>query len=232
MTRLKICGLRSLDHALAAADSGADLVGFNFVHGVRRRIPPEHAQKIIEGLRRLRPDAPRIVGLFADQPVEDVNAVARRCGLDLAQLCGSEPPEYWKAVHVPVIRQIRVRGGGDREDTIDSTRRAVAEVVSRKHLALLDSHRDGSLGGTGQTFDWNIARAASEVGDYLLAGGLTPDNVETAIITARPWGVDVSSGVETDGVKDPSRIASFADHVRRAAASISRDTHGSGRARG
>ena len=216
-TQFKIDGLRELDHALIAADSGASFIGFVFVPGVRRQVSPGHARRVIEEFRGLRDgDIPRVVGLFADQPVEEVNSIARRCGLDLVQLCGDEPPEYWEAVEVPVVKMIKVRDAGDREATIDSTRRAVADVVSAGHIALLDTHREGSFGGTGHTFDWSIARAVSESGPYMLAGGLTPENVGLAIETARPWAVDVSSGVETGGAKDPDKIRAFADEIRRA----------------
>ena len=117
------------------------------------------------------------MGLFADQPVDEVNSIARRCGLDLVQLCGDERPEYWEAVESPIVKMVKVRDGGDRETTIDSTRRAVAEVVSAGHIALLDTHQEGALGGTGHTFDWSIARAVSDAGRCMLAGGLTPENV-------------------------------------------------------
>ena len=217
MTLFKICGLRELDHALTAADSGASFISFNFVPGVRRQVSRGHAQKVIEDFRRLRDrDAPRVVGLFANQPVEDVNSTAHSCGLDFVQLCGDEPPQYWEAVQVPVLKMVRVRDAGDPEAAIASTRRTVAEIVSAGHIPLLDTYREGRLGGTGHTFDWTIARAVSESGPCMLAGGLNPDNVARAIETARPWAVDVSSGVETDGVKDPARIRAFADQVHRA----------------
>ena len=217
MTRFKICGLRELDHALVAADSGASFMGFVFVPGVRRQVSLGHARKVIEEFRHLRDgDVPRVVGLFADQPVDEVNSIARQCGLDLVQLCGDEQPEYWEAVEVPIVKMVKVRDEGDRQTTIDSTRRAVAEVVSAGHIALLDTHQEGALGGTGHTFDWSIARAVSDAGRCMLAGGLTPENVGLAIETARPWAVDVSSGIETDGVKDSDRIRAFADEVRRA----------------
>ena len=222
MTRFKICGLRELDHALVAADSGASFISFNFVPGVRRQVSKDQAGSVIEEFRRLRAgDAPRVVGLFANQPVEEVSSTARSCGLDLVQLCGDEPPEYWQAVKVPVLKMVRVRDAGDPEAAIDSTRRTVAEIVSAGHTPLLDTYREGRLGGTGHTFDWSIARAVSESGPCMLAGGLNPDNVGRAIETARPWAVDVSSGVETDGVKDSDRIRAFADEVRRASDRLS-----------
>ena len=217
MTLFKICGLRQLDHAQAAADAGADFLGFNFVPGVRRQVSEEHAGAITGEIRRLRgTNRPRLVGLFADQPMEDVNRIVRSCGLDLAQLCGDEPPDYWERVEVPVIKQIKVRDGGDRERAIARVRSDVEDVVSRGRIAMLDSHEAGSLGGTGRSFDWAIAAAVAREHDFLLAGGLTPDNVAEAIATAGPWGVDVSSGVETERVKDPKKIAAFAEAVLRA----------------
>ena len=159
---------------------------------------------------------PRLVGLFADQPVGDVNRIVQGCGLDLAQLCGDEPPEYWEQVGVPVLRQVKVREQPSKDDTIADALRRVDEVVSRGHIPLLDKHETGRLGGTGRTFDWTIAGEVARRYEVLLAGGLTPDNVGQAIATASPWGVDVSSGVETTGAKDKEKIVLFAERVRRA----------------
>ena len=223
MTRLKICGLRELGHVLAAADAGADFLGFVFVPGVRRQLSEERAGAIIREHRRLRGSGgPQLVGLFANQSLEDVNRIIRLCGLDLVQLCGAEPPAYWARVEAGVVRQIRVRDDGPRHEVVAEVLRRVDEVVASGHVPLLDRQEAGALGGTGRTFDWSIAREVARRHDFLLAGGLTPDNVGDAIATVEPWGVDVSSGVESDGVKDPKKIAAFADEVRRAA----RDTSG------
>ena len=217
MTRLKICGLRDPEHMLTAADSGADLLGFVFVPGVRRQISNERGRAIISLLRRLRPDSgTRIVGLFADQPLDDVNHTIDYCGLDLAQLCGDEPPDYWRRVSAPVIKQVRVRDRPSREDAIAETLGRVEEVIDGGQTAMLDRYEAGAKGGTGRTFDWSIAAQVATQHDFLLAGGLTPDNVARAIDAVRPWGVDVSSGVETDGVKDTTKIAAFAREVRHA----------------
>ena len=217
MTKLKICGLRELDHALAAADAGADFLGFNFVPGVRRQISEERARAIIREYRHLRGNGgPSLVGLFANQPLEDVNRIVWHCGLELAQLCGDEPPEFWDRVEAGVIKQTKVRDDGPREEVIAEVVRRVSDVASRGHLAMLDRHEHGALGGTGRTFDWGIARAIAEHHRFLLAGGLSPENVGEAIAAVNPWGVDVSSGVETEGVKDPKKIAAFAEEIRRA----------------
>ncbi len=217
MTRFKICGLRSLDHALVAADAGADFLGFVFVHGVRRQLSEEHAAAIIAEFRRLRGhDGPWLVGLFANQPLEEVNRIASRCGLDYAQLCGDEPPEYWARVEARVIKQVKVRDDAPREQAVQRVLEQVALVVSHGALPLLDRYEAGALGGTGRSFDWSIAGEVAARHDFLLAGGLSPDNVGQAIAAVGPWGVDVSSGVETDGVKDSRKILAFAEAVRRA----------------
>ena len=217
MIEFKICGLKSLDHALAAASSGASLLGFVFVPGVRRRIEVSDAARIIQELRRKRgADCPRIVGLFANQPLAEVNSIIKSCDLDFAQLCGDEPPDFWDNVDAWVMRQVKVDDSLPRKQAIDTALRQVDEVVDRIHLTLLDKQMKGALGGTGHTFDWNIASEIAKRHPVFLAGGLSPANVRQAIETVQPWGVDVSSGVETDGVKDPAKIAAFADMVRSA----------------
>ena len=215
MIEFKICGLKTRKHALAAADAGASLLGFVFVPGVRRRIEVSEAARIIQELRRMRgADCPRIVGLFANQPLSEVNSIIKSCGLDFAQLCGDEPPDFWDNVDSWVIRQVKVDDAQPRKEAIDTALRQVDEVVDRIHLTLLDKQVKGALGGTGHTFDWNIASEIAKRHPVFLAGGLAPDNVRQAIETVQPWGVDVSSGVETQGVKDTAKIAAFAEMVR------------------
>ena len=217
MTAFKVCGLSRADDAVLAAELGADFLGIVFVPGVRRQLSEERARAVVQDYRsRMGSGGPRLVGLFANQPVADVNRALRACGLDLAQLCGDEGPEFWEQVEAPIIRQIKVREEASRGETVAEVIRRVDEVVSREHLAILDRHERGFLGGTGLTFDWRIATEVAKHSDFLLAGGLTPDNVDFAISAVRPWGVDVSTGVETNGAKDQKKIAAFAERVRRA----------------
>lgn len=216
MTPFKICGLRDTSHANAAADAGACLLGFVFVPGVRRQLTEAEGRRVIERYRNDRGAGPRIVGLFANQPVEEVNRLAESCGLDMVQLCGDETPEYWERMNRPIIKQIKVPDSGCRERDTAQVMARVAEVVEQGHVAQLDSHQPGALGGTGHTFDWSIAREVGKHHDFLLAGGLDPENVREAIEKVDPWGVDVSSGVETGGVKDVDKIAAFAAQVRAA----------------
>ncbi len=216
MTRLKICGLREVEHALVVAEAGAEFLGFVFVEGVRRQLTPERGAEIIAGYRKKQGlGGPKLVGLFANQPADFVNRVAADCGLDYAQLCGDERPEYWERIEPGIIKQIKVRPG--IADAIERTNSQVDEVIAAGHRPLLDAYEPGHLGGTGTSFDWSIARAIASDREVVLAGGLTPDNVEKAITTVAPWGVDVSSGVETDGVKDEAKIRAFAAAVRHVA---------------
>ena len=217
MTAFKICGLREVSHAVIAAEVGADFLGFVFVPGVRRQVSRQLAGEVIQEYRRLRgPNGPRLVGLFANQPVEKVNETVTFCGLDMAQLCGDEDAGYWRQVAAPVIRQVKVINRGSQERTVENVLGRVDAVISAGGMAVLDSYEPRALGGTGRTFDWTIAREVAGTRDLLLAGGLTSENVGEAISTVHPWGVDVSSGVETDGAKDPKKIVDFAEAVRRA----------------
>ena len=221
MTVIKICGLREAAHALVAAEAGADLLGFVFVHGVRRQLEVEQARSIIDEYQRLfaspdssgRPGPPRIVGLFANQPLSEVNHVIARCGLELAQLCGDEGRDYWRQVDADVIRQVRIDDTAPHSVAVEDALRRVEEASSAGCIPLLDKQEAGQLGGTGRTFDWSIASEVAARFDVLLAGGLTPNNVRQAIAAVSPWGVDVSSGVETGGAKDPGKIAEFAKSV-------------------
>ena len=217
MTKLKICGLRETDDVQAAVAAGADFLGFNFVPGVRRQLARDRARELILQYRhQSEAGGPRVVGLFANQPLDDVNDTVGYCGLDMAQLCGDEPPQYWQQVEVPVIKQVKVRDAGHRDGVVSEVLRSVEVVVSHGCVAMLDKHQEGSLGGTGHTFDWGIAAEVAGRYEFLLAGGLTPENVGEAVSVVVPWGVDVSSGIETDGAKDPAKIARFAEEVRRA----------------
>ena len=189
MTVIKICGLREAANALVAAEAGADLLGFVFVHGVRRQLEVEQARSIIDEYRRLsaspdssgRPGPPRLVGLFANQPLSEVNHVIERCGLELAQLCGDEERDYWRQVDADVIRQVRIDDTAPHSVAVEDALRRVEEASSAGCIPLLDKQEAGQLGGTGRTFDWSIASEVAARFDVLLAGGLTPDNVRQAI---------------------------------------------------
>lgn len=215
MTKIKICGLRESKHISEAANVGVDFVGFVFVPNVRREISITKAQRIINEYRTLSVNnGPKLVGLFANQPQEHVNHIIDFCGLDMIQLCGNEEPEYWNEITVPIIKQIKVADNDSQGYTISQTIAKVDKVVQHGHIPLLDKHESGSFGGTGLSFDWDIAKHISQQHDFILAGGLTPQNVGMATSTVRPWGVDVSSGVEINGTKNSHKIADFANQVQ------------------
>ncbi len=219
MTHFKICGLRDVPNALVAAESGADFLGFVFVEGVRRQLQPDEGSQIIYDFCMAfdGDKMPKLVGLFANQDAEFVNDVIHQCGLDYVQLCGDEPPEFWDELAAPVIRQVKVREDLPRSEVVSLVSERVAETLDAGHIALLDKHQPGALGGTGKAFDWSIARGLASDSPVLVAGGLHPRNVAEAIATAAPWGVDVSTGVETDGLKDAEKIRAFAAAVKSAA---------------
>ena len=210
-TRVKICGLRTAEHALAAAEAGADLLGFVFVEGVRRQLQPRQGWDVVSGYRAAHgPGGPALVGLFRNQPLEWVNGVIRDAGLDYAQLCGDETPEYAAGLLAPAIRQVLVRPNTEP----GQLRRDVTDALAGHEMVVLDRFDPVAPGGTGKPFDWRIAEGVAGARGVLLAGGLDPGNVADAVRMLQPWGVDVSTGVETDGVKDPARISAFITAAR------------------
>ena len=230
MIRVKICGIGNPDDACVAADAGADFIGMVFVPERHRRITPGDAKDIVNAVRALdaplRPGSgqasPRMVGLFADQPLEEVNEVVAHCSLDAVQLCGQESVEYAAAVDCEVIKVVHVPVSYRAPDDVPRLAGRVQEYAESGCLVTLDRLVEGIQGGTGQSFNLEVAASLSSRGvSFLLAGGLTPANVGRAISIVRPWGVDVSSGVETIGKKDRRKIRRFIENARHADAALS-----------
>jgi indole-3-glycerol phosphate synthase / phosphoribosylanthranilate isomerase len=214
--QVKICGLRTLEHMRAAIAAGADMLGLMFYEPSSRYIQPQQARTLLEsvengdavGTNESRPAqmiSPDIVGVFVNKDAAFINEIAQQVGLHVVQLHGDEPPEFCHSIARPVIKALRLQDMSDIGKV-----RAYREVAWR---ILLDTPAP-AWGGTGMIHDWTLARAASQEAPMLLAGGLTPENVATAIQQVHPWGVDVSSGVETNGHKDTSKIRSFIERVR------------------
>jgi phosphoribosylanthranilate isomerase len=204
--RVKICGITNWTDARRAIESGADFLGFNFYPGSPRYIAPAKARRIVKRL----PKNVSAVGVFVNEPEEKMLEIARRVGLDCLQLHGEESPEMVAHLQrvLPVIKAVRVKRPF-RATQISRYRRASA--------LLLDGFDRRLRGGTGKTFDWKLARRARPYGKIFVAGGLTPENVGEAIRIAKPFAVDVSSGVELKpGKKDPARLKAFAKAVRAA----------------
>lgn len=212
MTRVKICGICHGEHALAAAEASADFIGMVFAES-KRQVDTARAKEVVAQVKRLA-NPPEVVGVFVNTPAIEVNRIAEQCGLDRVQLSGDEPFDYVGKIGKPVIKAIKV----SRKHTGDSLTGELARWwrhMEGDSLFLLDCDIAGSYGGSGQAFDWGVAQAAAREYPLIIAGGLSPENVGEAIRIARPWGVDVSSGVETEGVKDTARIREFISAVRR-----------------
>jgi phosphoribosylanthranilate isomerase len=205
MTWVKVCGITTLEDALAAAEAGADAVGFVFAEGSPRRVEPERAAAISRQL----PSGVQTVGVFVDSPAEKILATARACGLSAVQLHGQEPPELCAAVPVPVIKAFRVRG--------PETLLAAAAYREVAWALLLDGYAPGKAGGTGCGFDLSLAVEAKRHGLVIVAGGLSAANVAEAVSLVRPFGVDASSRLEiSPGCKDARLVRDFVARVRRA----------------
>ena len=229
MIRVKICGIGNPDDACVAAEAGTDFIGMVFVPERRRRITPDDAKDIVNSVRALdaplQPGSgqasPRMVGLFADQPLQEVNEIVAHCALDAVQLCGQESVEYASAVDCEVIKVVHVPASYRAPDDVPQLAGRVQEYAEAGCLVTLDRLVEGIQGGTGQSFNLEVAASLSSRGvSFLLAGGLTPANVGRAISIVRPWGVDVSSGVETIGKKDRRKIRRFVENARHADAAL------------
>ena len=221
MIRVKICGIGNPADACVAAEAGADFIGMVFVPERRRRITPDDAKGIVDAVRALDVPTPRMVGLFADQPLEEVNEVIAHCGLDAVQLCGRESVEYAAGVDCQVIKVVHVPESFRAPDDVPQLAERVQEYADAGCLVTLDRLVEGIQGGTGLSFNLDVAASLSSRGnDFLLAGGLTPANVGRVISAVRPWGVDVSSGIETLGRKDRRKIQRFVENARHADAAL------------
>jgi phosphoribosylanthranilate isomerase len=197
MVKVKICGITNPEDALTAVEAGADALGFVFYKESPRHIFPEEAARIIN----LLPPFVQAVGLFVNEEAATVNQIARFCRLGLVQLHGDESPDYCSLIEPRIMKAFRIRSLTCL-DPIDAYRLSGC---------LLDAYSPSFYGGTGTSFNWEIAGEAVKRGHRIvLAGGLTPENVAEAIRQVQPWAVDVSSGVESaPGKKDADKLREF-----------------------
>jgi phosphoribosylanthranilate isomerase len=196
-TRVKICGITSVKDALTAAQHGADAIGLVFYAKSPRNVSIAQAAEIVARL----PAFVSAVGLFVDAAPEQIHAVLAKVKLDLLQFHGDETPEQCRQYGLPYMKAVRVQA-----DT--NLLQYAADYGDAKAL-LLDAYSEGVVGGTGQTFDWNLI-PANLPHNMVLAGGLNASNVGSAIRQVRPYAVDVSGGVEREkGIKDADKIAAF-----------------------
>jgi phosphoribosylanthranilate isomerase len=204
MTKIKICGIKTVEDALAAMEAGADLIGFNFYPKSPRYVDVGRCRDIMAVMRKYGHIL--YVGVFVNAPAAEVRATMDTCGLNLAQLHGDETPEMVQSFHGRAFKAFR----GIPQSTIGFAREEAPAL-------LVDASVRGAYGGTGVTADWSGAAELARHYPILLAGGLTPENAAAAVRRVRPWGVDVASGVEsTPGVKDLDKVRAFVRVVRSA----------------
>ncbi len=202
MTKVKICGIRNVNDAICAADYGADAIGFVFAKS-KRKVSKEKARAIVRKL----PPFITTVGLFVNETAENMVEVCRFCGLDAIQLHGNELPGVLNTLKdFKTIKAFRIQNEGD----------IIPIKKYKPNAILLDGYSENKMGGTGTTFDWRIVKKLKTPIPIIVAGGLTHLNVSQAIKIVRPYGVDVSSGVESrPGEKDKRLIKKFIDAAKR-----------------
>ena len=194
--KVKVCGMTSLKDALNAVEGGADAVGFIFYKKSLRSVTMKTVREIVLEL----PPFVDTVGVFVDETAEQINKIADYCNLDIIQLHGDESPTFCKKIRRKVIKAFRVKD-------MQSVKKLSSFQVSG---FLLDTFSENLHGGTGKVFDWNLALPAKKFGPVIMAGGLTPNNVQQAVRQIRPYGVDVCSGVESEpGIKDHKKVRAF-----------------------
>ncbi len=252
MTRIKICGLTEPQHALAAAQAGADFIGFVFAPS-RRQVSAEKAQQMVKIINGFT-NKPATVGVFVNATFDEINRIADYCRLDWVQLSGDETWDYCAHIERPVIKTIHItitredteylppfinpsppsppveRGArGKRLETnaslLDQITAGYQTLTSHKFICLIDSKVKDRYGGTGQRYNWQLASDITAKFPVFIAGGLTSDNVGTLIEEIHPWGVDVSTGVESNGQKDEAKIRAFIEAVRKTEQIVARGNH-------
>ena len=213
MAKIKICGIKDEAAAIAAARAGADFLGLVFAPG-RRQVSIAQAAGLAEAVRATG-DSPALVGVFVDFPVDEVNAIARRCRLDRVQLSGHEDWDYCRSIEKPIIKVIHIKQGSHAGQVLEEINHGLARLSPESLIFLLDTHYSHTSGGGGRVFDWDIARRVGVSCPVMVAGGLTPGTITQLLKQCCPWGVDVSSGVESDGRKDMNKIKTFIDNARK-----------------
>ncbi len=212
---VKICGMREPSHAVVAVNSGADLLGFIFAPA-RRQVTADVARACIEAARLENPDRTFLaVGVFVDASPADIATIVKLAGLDAVQLHGNEAPELIPGLAVPAIKAFRPQPGTSTESVLNELDRFRTALMPPVGM-LLDGYTEHGHGGTGAIVDWELAASVAAECNVLLGGALSEENVALAIRTVNPIGVDVSSGVESGGIKDVARIDAFIRAARQA----------------
>ncbi|MFC1846604.1 phosphoribosylanthranilate isomerase [Chloroflexota bacterium] len=213
MTMVKICGLANAENAIAAASAGADFIGLVFAPS-RRQVSVEKALWIVEEVKKLDKQ-PLIAGVFVNVKAKEVNRVSAYCKLDRVQLSGDESWQYCLDIECPVIKVIHITAEMKTGQVIKEIETGYSMGLKQKPICLLDTKVGNAYGGSGRVFDWRLAAEVSAKHQVIVAGGLNSQNVGELMRQVKPWGVDVSSGVESDGAKTRRKIKAFIKAVRR-----------------
>ncbi|MFW6105537.1 MAG: phosphoribosylanthranilate isomerase [Chloroflexota bacterium] len=212
MTRVKICGIRDKNHALAAVEAGADFIGLVFAPS-QRQVSPQQALPLVEVVRGLRSRL-AVVGVFVNAAAQEVNDIANYCQLDWVQISGDESWQYCQSLKKAIIKVIHVSSEQKTDEILADIEMGYQLFPKKDLVCLLDSRVGDAYGGTGQVFNWELAREVSVRFPVMIAGGLTAANVGQLVREVKPWGVDVSTGVESNGLKDASKIRAFIKAIR------------------
>lgn len=205
--RVKICGITDLQDARFVSGARADYIGFIFYEDSPRFIEPSKAGAIINWI-----EGPECVGVFVNQPLDDVNMTVRQAGIDIVQLHGTESPEYCDMIERPVIKVFHIKP----DTAADDIEKAITPYRSSIDYLMFDTRVEGKWGGTGKSFDWSLLDTFSGEIPFFLSGGLTPENVRDACETVHPFAVDVSSSVEREpGSKDYDKVDAFMQEMKK-----------------
>jgi phosphoribosylanthranilate isomerase len=212
VTKIKICGITGVTYARAAIEAGADLIGVVLAPSPRQ-VTRDKAREIAAAAKK---HYLPVVGVFVNTPAAEVNAAAADCGLDWVQLSGDESWEYCRKIEKPVIKAIHIMPDWSEERLLAHLEEGKRVLGGRAPIYLLDTFVEQKYGGTGKAFARGIAQRASAEFPVIIAGGLSPENVGEVVSSLKPWGVDVSSGVESRGLKDKAKIKAFVQAARAA----------------
>ena len=202
-TKIKICGIKDIKIVKDLLNFKIDFLGLNFIENSKRFIDKNTAFDICNKIKETKKSV-KIVGLFQDHEKEHINKLVKFVGLDYVQLCGNESLEYVNAIDCKSIKTIHIKP----DDNVDEINGKINNYLQTCDYVILDTFSKKSSGGTGKTFDWKKYKELFAK-NIFLAGGLNPDNINNAVKISNPWGVDVSSGVETNGKKDVNKILNF-----------------------